>query len=163
MTAKVIDLLKIYAQTTTLQVARCLSISTGTAYKIFKNKLGVSLIAARWIPHLLTDGQKRDRVLIAHKLLKKYPQFNQRTFSDILTFNETWIHFYQPNRKCSKKIWATKNVWIPSIEKRTKSMKKVMYAIFFNRRGEADQAVIHHCKTITGKLYQWLAMKKFEN
>ena len=74
---------------TTRQVARCLSISTGTAYKISKKKLGVSLIAARWIPPLLTDGQKRDRVLIAHILLKKYPKFNQRTFSNITTVDET--------------------------------------------------------------------------
>ena len=70
---------------TTRQVARTLSILTGSAFKILKKKLGVSRIAARWIPHLLTDGQKRDRVSIARKLLKKYPQFNQRTFSNIWT------------------------------------------------------------------------------
>ena len=56
MTDKVNDLLKIDARMTTRQVARSLSISTESAFKILKKKLGVSRIAARWIPHLLTDG-----------------------------------------------------------------------------------------------------------
>ena len=64
------DLLKIDARMTTRQVARSLSISTGSAFKILMKILGVSCIAAGWIPHLLTDGQKRDRVLITRKLLK---------------------------------------------------------------------------------------------
>ena len=51
----------------TRQVARCLCISTGSTYKIFKKKIRVSGIAARWISHSLLDGQKRGRVLIARK------------------------------------------------------------------------------------------------
>ena len=42
-------------------------------------------------------------------------------------------------------------------------MKKVMYAIFLNSRSETIQVPIPHSKTVTGKLYQRLAMKKFEN
>ena len=91
MTDKVNDLLEIEARMTTRQVARSLSISTGSAFKILKKKLGVSRIAARWIPHLLTDGQKRDRVSIARKLLKKYPQFNRGHF---LIFGQPTKHGY---------------------------------------------------------------------
>ena len=54
-----------------------------------EKKIRVSGIAARWIPHSLLDGQKRGRVLIARKMLKKYPQYNQRTFSNIWTVDET--------------------------------------------------------------------------
>ena len=67
ITDKANDLLKIDAQMTTHQVARCLCISTGSIYNIFKKKIRVSGIAARWIPHSLLDGQKRGRVLIARK------------------------------------------------------------------------------------------------
>ena len=38
-----------------------------------------------------------------------------------------------------------------------------MYAIFFNSRGETVQVAIPRGKTITGKLYRRLFMKKFEN
>ena len=43
---------------------------------------------------------------------------------------------------------------------RTTNMKKVMYAIFFNSRGETVQVPTPHSKTVTGKLYQRLAMEK---
>ena len=42
-------------------------------------------------------------------------------------------------------------------------MKKVMYAIFFNSRGETVQVAIPRGKTVTGKLYRRLFMKKFQN
>ena len=42
-------------------------------------------------------------------------------------------------------------------------MKKVMYAIFFNSRGETVQIAIPRGKTVTGKLYRRLVTKKFEN
>ena len=56
------------------------------------------------------------------------------------------------NQKCKK-----------TIAKRTRSMKKVMYAIFFNSCGETVQVAIPHGKTDTGKLYRRLVMKKLEN
>ena len=95
-------------------------------------------------------------------MLKKYSQFNQRTFSNIWTDDETG-NFYQSTRKCSNKIWATKNVRRSSIAKRTTSMKKVMYAISFNSRGDTVQVPFLRSKTFTGKLNQRLVMKKFEN
>ena len=67
VTDKANDLLKIDARMTTRQVARCLCIWTGSTYKIFKKKIRVSGIAARWIPHSLLDCQKRVHVLIARK------------------------------------------------------------------------------------------------
>ena len=42
-------------------------------------------------------------------------------------------------------------------------MKKAMYTLFFNCRGETVQVAIPHGKTVTGKLYRRLVMKKFEN
>ena len=91
ITGKVNDLLKIGARMTNLQVARCLCISTGSTYKMSKKKLRVSRIASRWIPLSLLDGQTKGRVSIAVKLLKKCPQFNQRTFSKIWTVDEALV------------------------------------------------------------------------
>ena len=60
-------------------------------------------------------------------------------------------------------MWATQNVRILSIAERTTSMKKVMYAIVFNSRDEMVHVPTSRSKTVTGKLYRRLAMKKFEN
>ena len=88
ITDKAIDLLKIDARMTTRQVARCLCISTGSTYKISKkiNELAVLLLGG--FPIHCWMAKKRGRVLIARKIFKKYPLFNQRTFSNIWTVDE---------------------------------------------------------------------------
>ena len=58
-TDKVNDLLKIDARMTTSQVARCLCISTGSTYKISKEKIGVSRITAVDSP--FTAGWPKER------------------------------------------------------------------------------------------------------
>ena len=50
--------------------------------------------------------------------------------------------FTSPPENVATKYGKTKNVRRPSIAKRTTSMKKVMYAIFFNSRGETVQVAI---------------------
>ena len=95
--------MKIDARMTTHRVARCLDISTGSIYKISKNKIRVSRIAAKWIPHSLLEGQKRGRVSIARKTLKKYTQFNQRTFSNIWTVDEIKVTSTSPPENVATK------------------------------------------------------------
>ena len=53
-------------------------------------------INARWIPHLLTDEQKRTRVANAKKkkkkkkkLLKMYPNYSKKAFDNLVTGDET--------------------------------------------------------------------------
>ena len=46
--------------------------SLSTVHFILKKLLKVQNIFARWVPHLLTDEQNRQRVLVAKKLLKMF-------------------------------------------------------------------------------------------
>ena len=49
-------------------------------HTILKKILKVRRLTARWIPHLLTDEQKRQRVKTARELLKRYPKFDKNVF-----------------------------------------------------------------------------------
>ena len=51
------------------------------------------------IRYLLTKDQKRIRVKTAKSLLKMYPKYESRSFANIVTGDETWVHFYEPKRK----------------------------------------------------------------
>ena len=46
--------------------------SLSTVHFILNKHLKVRNIFARWVPHLLTDEQNRQRVLVAEKLLKMF-------------------------------------------------------------------------------------------
>jgi histone-lysine N-methyltransferase SETMAR len=97
-----------------------------------KKHLKVRKISARWVPHLLTDEQKRLRVKVAKKLIQMIPKYDKKQFANVVTDHETWVHYCKPVKTVSNKIWATKRNKRPIIAKRSLSAKKVLYAIFFS-------------------------------
>ena len=50
---------------------------------ILKNILNVRKISARWVSHLLTDGQKKQRVKIAKQLLKIFPKYDEKKIVNV--------------------------------------------------------------------------------
>ena len=121
---KVMDLVATDARFTTRHIAKCVGISVGAAHTILRRDLKMRRISARWIPHLVTKEQKLARVRIAKRLLKQFLKYHNRSFANIITGDETWVHFYEPKRKMQNKIWATKGGKRPCIAKRTMSIQK---------------------------------------
>ena len=119
---------------------------------ILKKHLKVRKISAKWVPHLLTDEQKRQRVKEAKKLLQMFPKYDKKQFANVVTDDETWVHYFEPVRKVSNKIWATKHSKRPIIAKRSLSAKKVLYAIFFSGEGRnksaSEKGQKHHRKVL---------------
>ena len=49
-------------------------ISLSRVHYILKNILNVRKMSTSWVPHLLNDGQKKQRVKTAKQLLKIFPK-----------------------------------------------------------------------------------------
>ena len=103
-------------------------------------------MTARWIPHSF----KVDRKPV--KIAQIYPM-------GFYLFVYCWRNM-EHTRKCSNKIWAGRSTRRPTVEKKTLSVKKVMYAIFLKIHFESVLVLIPHGRTITGKLYRNLVLKK---
>ena len=103
------------ARFTFRDIARKVGISLSTVHLFLKKHLKVRKISARWVPHLLTDEQKRQRVKVAKKLLQMFPKYDKKQFANVITGDETWVHYFEPVRKVSNKIWATKHSKRPII------------------------------------------------
>ena len=114
------------------------------------------------MPHLVTKEQKLARVRIAKQLLKQFPKYNNRSVANIITGDETWVHFYEPKRKIQNKIWATKVSKRPCIAKRTLSIKKVMYVIFFANQGPAFHIAVPKCKSVNARFYKGNVLHKLK-
>ena len=99
------------------------------------------------------------RVKVAKKLLQMFPKYNKKQFANFVTGDETWVHNFEPVRKVSNKIWATKHSKRPLIAKRSLSAKKVLYEIFFSGEGVAIKVPV---KSITGKYYKDVVLKKLK-
>ena len=67
---------------------------------------------------------KRQRVKVAKKLLQMFPKYDKKQFANVVTGDETWVHYFEPVRKVSNKIWATKHSKRPIIAKRSLSTYK---------------------------------------
>jgi len=61
---------------------------------ILHEKLGLRKISARWVPHKLTDEQKRKRVEFCQTNLADFGENGRKRLTDIVTGDETWIYFY---------------------------------------------------------------------
>ena len=97
---------------TVRDIARKVGISLSTVHLILKKHLKVRKISVGWVPHLLTDEQKRQRVKVAEKLLQLFPKYDKKHFANFVTGDETWVHYFEPVRQVSNKICATKVSWL---------------------------------------------------
>ena len=69
-------------------IASCTGISEGSVQAILKKRLDLRKVCARWVPHLLTEEQKTQRLKYARGLLKTYKGCNSRVISNLVTVDE---------------------------------------------------------------------------
>ena len=77
---------------TTRHIAKCVGISVGAAHTILRREKDKCQMdtPSRY------KRTKTFRVRIAKQLLKQFPKYNNRSFANIITGDETWVHFYEP-------------------------------------------------------------------
>ena len=92
---------------TVCDIAQMVDISLSRVHYIQKNILNVRKISARWVPHLLSDVEKKQRIKIVKQLLKILPKYVKKKFANVVTGDETY--YFEPVRMVSNEIWATKN------------------------------------------------------
>ena len=141
-------------------IASCTGISKGSVQTILKKRLELRKIYTRWVPHLLTEEQKTQRLKCARELLKTYKGYNSRVISNWLKGDETWVHMFEPQRRADNKQWKRKDQKRPCIAKRTISSKKMLHASIFNSSEPVAQVPCPSDHTVTGRLYKNSVLKK---
>ena len=143
-------------------IASCTGISEGSVQTILKKRFDLRKVCARWVPHLLTEEQKTQRLKCARELLITYKSYNSRVISNLLTCDKTWVHMFEPQRRADNNQWKRKDTKRPCIAKRTISSKK-MYAISFNSSRPVVQAPCPSGHTATGRFYKNSVLKKMKD
>jgi len=73
-------------------------ISMGSCHQIFTEKLQMRRASAKFVPRLLTDDQKENRVEISQELLAS-ANGNKNFLKNITTGDETWVYGYDVENK----------------------------------------------------------------
>ena len=56
-------------------------------------------IAAKWVPHALTEQQKWCRNETCRIHLERYQNEGENLLNNIITIDETWVRTYEPELK----------------------------------------------------------------
>ena len=91
---------------------------------------------------------------IAKQLLKQFPKYNNRSFANIITGDETCVHLYEPKRKIQNKIWATKGSQRPCIAKTHHEHQKGNVCNFLYKSRSCIQIAVPKGKSVNIKFYK---------
>ena len=92
------------------EIAQALGISHGSVSTVLHDRLGMRKLTALWVPKSLSDEQMAPTASICSTLLKPF-----RSKDDILlrlvTVDETWVHYYEPENKAQES--SVGRAWVP--------------------------------------------------
>ncbi|GFR99344.1 transposase [Elysia marginata] len=107
----------------------------GTVHSIITEHLRTKKVCARWIPHLLTVDQKRERVRCAMKLLYMFEPHGPKRLFNIVTGDETWFPFFIIPPKRLNRMWVDGQRDRPGVLRPEFQSRKRMFTVFFNYSG----------------------------
>jgi len=62
-------------------------------------------VTVRWVPQMLCDAQKANRVDASTSLLRLFNENPDKFISRFLTVDETWLHHFIPESKVQSMAW----------------------------------------------------------
>lgn len=143
---------------TYLEIEATLGISATSIHKILHEHLGVRKLCARWIPHLLTDDQKKARVDWCREMIKKYNDGASKSVYYIVTGDESWIYAYEPETKNQSTVWVFQSEENPTKVTRSRSTAKQMVACFFTKTGHVATVPLEKQKTVNSAWYTTICL-----
>lgn len=102
---------------------------------ILTERLGYHKVCARWVPHMLSETHKVDRVNCAQEFLRECAENTEDYLDSIVTEDETWCHYVTPETKQQSRQWRHPESPKPKKFKQTLSAGKVMATVFWDRKG----------------------------
>ena len=128
-------------------------ISYGTVSRIIHDELKLKKLCARWIPHELTEQNKKQRVSICRDNLDKLKS-GQWRLCDIVTGDETWIYQRNIGTKQSNMSWCAEGESSGTVVRRNQNHQKNMFVVFFRTTGVEFPHMVEAGNSISGTYYK---------
>ena len=117
------------------EMALGLGVSAGTIHSILHNDLGLSKKSARWVPKLLDDDQKQERVRVCQDFVAAVNRQSKAMLGNIVTMDETMVSYHTPLTKKQSKKWVKRGQPGPIKARVQASRTKQMVMAFFDAKG----------------------------
>ena len=107
-------------------------------------------LTARWVPKSLSDDQMATRASVYSELLKLFRSKEDDFLSRLVTVDETWVNYYEPENKAQSRQSVGPR---PKKFKTQPSAGKVMATVFWDAQGVIMLDFLAKKSTITGAYY----------
>jgi len=118
---------------TIAELSSAFQVSMDTIHKTLHDDLGLSKKSARWVPKLLSDAQKKERVRVSQAFVADVCRHSMAFLDTIVTMDETMVSLHTPERKNQSKRWVQRGK--PVKARVHASRTKVMVLAFFDAKG----------------------------
>ena len=88
------------------EIANALHISHGSVSTILHDRSSMRKLTAHWVPKSLSDEQMATRTSICTALLKQFRSKDDDFLLRLVTVDETWVHYYEPENKAQSRQWV---------------------------------------------------------
>ncbi len=110
-------------------------VSVGTMFNILRDDLGLVKKSARWVPKLLSEEQKLERVWTCRDFIAAVQRRSMSMLDDVVTMNKTMVCYHTPETKKQSKQWIKNGKPGPIKARVQASCIKQMVMAFFDSRG----------------------------
>ena len=112
------------------EIANALHISHGSISTTLHDRLGMHKLTARLVPKSLSNEQIATRASVCSVLLKRFRSKEDDFLSHLVTVDETWVHYYEPENKAQSCQSVGPGSPKPKTFKTQPSAGKVMATVF---------------------------------
>ena len=85
------------------EIANALHISYGSVPTTLHDRLCMHKLTARWVPKSVSDKQMATRTSVYSAMLKRFRSKEDDFLSLLVTVDETWVHYYEPENKAQNR------------------------------------------------------------
>ena len=135
------------------EIAAHLGMSHGSAHHIVHNVLQFHKLSARWVPSQLTAELKERRVDACQEHFRLFEAEGDGFLVRIVTRDETWVQYHQPETKQASKEWCHSSSPKPKQCRTQPSAGKVKLTFFWDERGVILEHYMPGGNTVTSATY----------
>ena len=130
------------------EIVNALHFSHGSISTTLHDRLGLHKLTAHWVPKSFSDEQMATRASVYSALLKQLWSKEDDIPSCLVTVDETWVHYYEPENKAQSRQSVG-----PKKFKTQPSAGEVMATVFWDAQGVIMLVFLAKKSTITGAYY----------
>ena len=128
-------------------------IDQATVHKILRHDLHMRKIAAKWVPHALTEQQKWTRYETCRVNLERYEREGDIMLNRIIAIDETWARAYEPELKRQSAEWRHHGSPRKHKVRQNPSPVKLMVILAYDIRGIILCHFVPHRQTVNAAYY----------